>query len=190
MRALYVQHDGHSQHGQRRSGAVFEHHGQRNTALGYRAGANATTGSDNVFVGAEVRGTAADTNLIRIGRAYDSGAGTGQNQTFVAGIYGTELSGVVQPVFVDANGQLGTVTPGAWAGGGRWVRAALQQQVRDLQQHDCERSRRPSKNCRPRSRSCGARLARVEARQAPVRADGRVHAGGRMPGAGRRARRV
>jgi len=123
--------------------------GVRNTALGYAAGANVTTGSDNVLVGADVWGTAADTNTIRIGRAYDSGAGTGQNQTFVAGIYGTELSGVAQQVFVDSNGQLGTITAAVGGGGvGTSPGASLAQEVAEL---------------RAMNARLQARLARLEA---------------------------
>ncbi len=108
-------------------------------------------------------GTTGDTNLIRIGRAYDSGAGTGQNQTFVAGIYGTELSGVVQQVFVDANGQLGTVGLGLGSGGagvsgpGVEQLRAQQQRVRALEATNAELL---------------ARLSRLEARLAAL-ADGR-----------------
>jgi hypothetical protein len=55
-----------------------------------------------------VTGTAADTNTIRIGLLYSSGVG--QNQTFIAGIYGTDVSAWRQ-VVIDANGQLGTINP-------------------------------------------------------------------------------
>jgi hypothetical protein len=106
--------------------------GHANAALGYNAGANATTGSYNVFLGADVVGTAADTNTIRIGRPYDTGTGAGQNQTFIAGIRDTQLTGSAVQVFIDANGQLGTLTPPV--GGGTNVTAPvamLQQQVED-----------------------------------------------------------
>jgi hypothetical protein len=64
-----------------------------------------TTGNYNLFLGANVTGTASDTNTIRIGLPYD---GTnGQNQTFIAGIYGTPMAGV-SPVVINASGQLGT----------------------------------------------------------------------------------
>ena len=48
---------------------------------------------------------AAGTNTIRIGFPYSAGAG--QNQTFIAGIRGTPVSGGF-PVVIDAYGQLGT----------------------------------------------------------------------------------
>jgi hypothetical protein len=103
--------------------------GNFNTALGFAAGGNATTGSYNLFLGAVVYGDAADTNTIRIGLPYDSGTGAGQNQTFIAGIYGTPLSGTAHAVYVDANGQLGTVAVGG--GGGVLPMSQLQQQVDD-----------------------------------------------------------
>jgi hypothetical protein len=83
--------------------------GHSNAALGYNAGANATTGSYNVYVGADVVGTAAEANTMRLGLPYSNG--TGQNRTFIAGIYGTQLTGSYLQVIVDANGKLGTLTP-------------------------------------------------------------------------------
>lgn len=53
---------------------------------------------------------------IRIGLPYSGGAG--QNQTFIAGIHGTQLTGPAVQVFVDANGQLGTVTAPIAGGSG------------------------------------------------------------------------
>jgi hypothetical protein len=84
-----------------------------NAALGFDAGSTATTGSYNLFLGAEVVGTAADTNTIRIGLPYSGGVG--QNQTFIAGIYGAKPSaGLPLPVVIDANGQLGTMARPLW----------------------------------------------------------------------------
>jgi hypothetical protein len=78
--------------------------GGSNTALGINAGSNATTGYYNLFLGAFVEGTASDTNTIRLGLPYD---GTnGQNQTFIAGIYGTPITNGL-PVVINASGQLG-----------------------------------------------------------------------------------
>jgi hypothetical protein len=91
--------------------ALFASTGAHNTALGTSAGFDATTGSYNVYLGADVVGTAADTNTIRVGLPYNSGTGAGQNRTFIAGIHGTVLTGSAVPVFVDVNGQLGTLTP-------------------------------------------------------------------------------
>ncbi len=103
--------------------------GSNNAAFGGNAGELATTGSYNVFLGAEVAGTAADTNTIRIGLPFSGGVG--QNRTFIAGIHGTQLTGIAQQVYVDANGQLGTITPGVAVGAGTTSSAAaLEQQVR------------------------------------------------------------
>ena len=105
--------------------------GELNAALGSTAGFNAPTGSYNVFLGAEVRGTAADTNTIRIGLPYNGSAG--QNKTFIAGIYGTQLTGPAVQVFIDANGQLGTLTAGVQSGTIDVPISQLEQQVRDQQ---------------------------------------------------------
>ena len=82
--------------------------GSSNVAVGENAGSSVTSGSYNVHLGAGVTGASNDTNTIRIG--------AGQNQTFIAGIYGTQLTGPANQVFVDANGQLGTLTPGIATG--------------------------------------------------------------------------
>jgi hypothetical protein len=127
--------------------------GNHNTALGYNAGYSATTGNYNLFLGADLRGMAADTNTIRIGLPYD---GTnGQNQIFVAGIYGTPITGGL-PVVINANGQLGIAAlPVTFIGppGGSGTEppamvAQLQQQVQDQQTTIADLS---------------ARLARLEA---------------------------
>src|ERR1700730_14320523 len=99
-------------------------------------------------IGANVYGLSSDTNTIRIGLPYD---GTnGQNQTFIAGIRGTQLTGSAVQVFIDANGQLGTLTPGVVSGSGSIpvMVSQLQQQVRDQQTTIADLS---------------ARLARLEA---------------------------
>jgi hypothetical protein len=83
--------------------------GHSNTAIGDNAGALATAGSYNVYLGAAVSGVADEGNTMRLGLPYDSSAGTGQNQTFIAGIHGTPLAGPAVPVYVDVNGQLGTI---------------------------------------------------------------------------------
>jgi hypothetical protein len=86
-----------------------------------------------VFLGAGVEGTAADTNTSRLGLPYNSGTASGQNQTFIAGIYGTELTGTAHVVFIDANGRLGTVTPGVLSRTGTTSVSQLQQQLQDQQ---------------------------------------------------------
>jgi uncharacterized coiled-coil protein SlyX len=75
-----------------------------NIALGNFAGANLTTGNNNIDIGNQ--GVAGEAGTIRIGVV-----GT-QTATFVAGIMGrTTPRGT--PVFINANGQLGTVTSSA-----------------------------------------------------------------------------
>lgn len=105
-----------------------------NTAVGHVAGINAT-GSFNVFLGANVDGTAADTNTMRLGLPYDSGTGAGQNRTFIAGIHGTQVPGSYLQVVVNANGQMGTLTPPVQLSGGATATAVsvLQQQVQEQQ---------------------------------------------------------
>jgi hypothetical protein len=75
--------------------------GGNNIALGFGAGGNLTTGSNNIDIGNN--GVAAESNTIRIGTL-----GT-QTATYLAGITGkTTPKGM--PVFINANGQLGTNT--------------------------------------------------------------------------------
>ena len=98
------------------TGALFWNTtGANNTAVGYNAGRDAT-GSFNVFLGAYVPGTGADTHTMRLGLPYDGAAGTGQNRTFIAGVAGTVLTTPAVQVFVDANGQLGTLVPAPFSG--------------------------------------------------------------------------
>ena len=69
-------------------------------ALGLQAGANLTTGSNNIEIGNV--GVAGDANMIRIGKQ-----GT-QTRTFVAGIFGSTVASGVG-VIVNSSGQLGSV---------------------------------------------------------------------------------
>ena len=130
--------------------------GIRNTASGYFAGLLATTGSYNVFLGADVIGTGADTNTMRLGLPYNSGTGAGQTRTFIAGIHGTQLTGPTYQVVVDANGQLGTVTPPVQLSGGATATplSVLQQQVEQQQAVNAE--------LRETIADLRARLARLE----------------------------
>src|SRR5208282_4603508 len=75
--------------------------GDANIALGYSAGYNLTTGSDNIDIGNN--GVAGEGSTIRIG---SPGA---QTKTFIAGISGVTISPSGGAVYVNANGQLGTV---------------------------------------------------------------------------------
>jgi hypothetical protein len=57
-----------------------------------------------------------------------AGPGTGQNQTFIAGIYGTLLNASsAYPVYINANGKLGTL--GVTGGAGGYQPMSLEQQV-------------------------------------------------------------
>jgi Chaperone of endosialidase len=68
--------------------------------LGFFAGANLTTGDNNIDIGHG--GVTAEANTIRIGTV-----GT-QTATFVAGISGATVPGGV-PIIIDAGGHLGTI---------------------------------------------------------------------------------
>ena len=71
--------------------------GSSNIAEGWHAGYNLTTGSNNIDIGNV--GVAAESGAIRIGTT-----GT-QTKTYIAGIYGTSVSG--SAVVVSSTGQLG-----------------------------------------------------------------------------------
>jgi Chaperone of endosialidase len=79
--------------------------GNNNVAVGSHAGANLTTGNNNIDLGANVVGAAAEANTIRIGKQ-----GT-QKAAFIAGIFGTAVSG--SPVVIGSNGKLGVATSSA-----------------------------------------------------------------------------
>ena len=78
--------------------------GASNIALGVNAGSVLTTGNNNIDIGNG--GIPAEANTIRIGQQ-----GT-QTTTYIAGISGATASGGVA-VFVNADGQLGTLTSSA-----------------------------------------------------------------------------
>jgi Chaperone of endosialidase len=78
--------------------------GSANIALGNFAGSNLTTGDNNIDIGNQ--GVAGESNTIRIGTV-----GT-HTAAYIAGVIGkTTPRGV--PVFINANGQLGTVQSSA-----------------------------------------------------------------------------
>src|SRR5262249_60376256 len=84
-------------------------------SLGFNAGVNADTGSNNIDIGNQ--GVAGESNTIRIGAQvavapvlppdypYSQAALAAHTATFIAGISGTAVSG--STVVVNANGQLG-----------------------------------------------------------------------------------
>jgi hypothetical protein len=71
--------------------------GSTNIAVGYKAGYNLTTGSNNIDIGNV--GVAAENATIRIGTT------STQTATYIAGIYGTSVTGAA--VVVSSTGQLG-----------------------------------------------------------------------------------
>jgi hypothetical protein len=76
--------------------------GTGNIALGYFAGSNISSGSNNIDVGNSAPGNESDT--IRIGNT--------QTAAYLAGVSGVTVSSGVQ-VYIDSNGQLGTLTSSA-----------------------------------------------------------------------------
>ena len=78
--------------------------GSNNIAIGYNAGTTVTTGSNNITIGGV--GFTGDTGAIRIG---NEGV---QTKLVMAGIWGATASGGL-PVYVNGNGQLGTVKSSA-----------------------------------------------------------------------------
>lgn len=77
----------------------FYNTGSGDLYLGFSAGENNTSGSNNVYLANG--GVDGESQTIRIGG--------GQQAAFIAGVYGvTSGSGV--PVYIDSNGQLGTLT--------------------------------------------------------------------------------
>jgi len=82
------------------AGALFFNTtGSNNIALGINAGFNLDTGDNNIVIGNF--GNSGDSGAIRIGDQ------ASQTATFIAGINGVDMSSG-NPVFIDANGQLGT----------------------------------------------------------------------------------
>jgi hypothetical protein len=132
--------------------------GNFNTAVGFDAGFNAL-GSNNIYLGAHVEGTAADVNTMRLGLPYDGF--NGQNQTFIAGIYGTALPpGSFVPVYINAAGQLGTALPPPVTGnGGQAIRTDLEVLSQQLQYMRARLEATEAANA-----ALQARLAELEAR--------------------------
>ena len=86
--------------------ALLKNKGSSNIGIGSNAGANLTSGSNNIDIGN--LGVAGDAAKIRIGKQ-----GT-QTATYIAGIYGkTVASGTKVAVMIDSTGKLGTVVSSA-----------------------------------------------------------------------------
>src|SRR5678815_2976943 len=102
--AVYQNTTGNNNTGYGYSALVNNTTGNDNIALGNFAGSNLTTGDNNIDIGNQ--GVAGEANTIRIGTLRT------QTATYLAGVMGrTSPRGT--PVFINANGQLGTVTSSA-----------------------------------------------------------------------------
>jgi hypothetical protein len=78
--------------------------GAKNVAVGANAGVDSTTGSNNIYLGADIYGLAGESNAMYLGRV-----GT-QTKTFIAGVRGITTVNSAIPVVIDSAGQLGTVS--------------------------------------------------------------------------------
>ena len=85
--------------------ALFFNTGSNNTALGNGAGANLTSGDNNIDIGYNVGGVAGESNTIRIGNS-------DIDNTFISGISGTNSPGGVA-VFCNSDGKLGVISSSA-----------------------------------------------------------------------------
>ncbi len=89
--------------------------GYQNVAVGYVAGQNLTTGTNNIYVSSP--GVDTESNTIRIGNVvgftdiYGFGHGA-HTATYIAGINGATASGGVA-VYINSDGKLGTLTSSA-----------------------------------------------------------------------------
>jgi Chaperone of endosialidase len=81
------------------SQALYQNTGSDNIGVGYQSGMNLSAGNNNIEIGNV--GADGESNTIRIGTP------STQTATYVAGIYGTTLSGTA--VVVNSKGQLGVV---------------------------------------------------------------------------------
>src|SRR5438105_773248 len=103
--ALVNNTNGSSNTGEGANALFANNSGSNNTALGFNAGNKLTTGSNNIDIGANVPGVAGEANTIRVGKQ-----GT-QHATFIAGIFGTTVSG--STVVVNSSGRLGVASSSA-----------------------------------------------------------------------------
>jgi Chaperone of endosialidase len=98
--------------------ALFRTQGDQNIGLGFFAGSNLNGGNNNIFianVGPVPIGS--ESNTIRIGTQIPATATTAteshpmpaHTDTYIAGIFGSSTGTPGMPVYVDANGKLGTV---------------------------------------------------------------------------------
>lgn len=84
--------------------------GSGNTAVGASAGVGLTTGNFNTYIGYGVAPISATDNYVTvIGASIDQNI-SGTQTTYIAGIWGTTLTGSTAQVVVNAQGQLGVTT--------------------------------------------------------------------------------
>src|SRR5262249_27468215 len=84
--------------------ALYGMAGNYNIGIGVSSGSGLGTGNNNIYIDSLAHYN--ESNVIRIGGDTGNGYGS-QTQTFIAGINGVDKSSG-NPVFIDANGQLGT----------------------------------------------------------------------------------
>ncbi len=118
-----------TEHGNRNfaagSGALVNATGSSNIALGFGAGQNLTTGSNDIDLAND--GKAGESKVMRFGTKGD------QTRTYVAGISGRTVSGTGQTVVVNAQGQLGTASAGKLGSASeRQLRAHVRLQDREI----------------------------------------------------------
>jgi endosialidase-like protein len=99
--ALYHNTTGHDNTADGQEALLGNTTGSSNIALGVNAGAALTTGNFNIDIGSS--GSAGEANTIRIGNS-------NQTATFIAGIYGVNENGIPLAVYINSNGQLGTLS--------------------------------------------------------------------------------
>jgi hypothetical protein len=97
VQAMYGNHTGNFNTASGTDALYSNTGGSSNIAEGYKAGYNLTTGSNNIDIGN--LGVKAESATIRIGTT------STQTKTFIAGIYGTSVTG--NTVVVSSTGQLG-----------------------------------------------------------------------------------
>jgi hypothetical protein len=83
--------------------ALLKNMGSNNIAVGSNAGANLTSGSNNIDIGNV--GVAGEAGKIRIGTPVTHTA------TLIAGIYNVSEGGTIKPVYINSTGRLGTQPP-------------------------------------------------------------------------------
>jgi len=90
--------------------ALMNASGANNIAVGSLAGQNLTAGNNNIYIGNQ--GAVNESDTIRIGSVDNASPSNAIASTYIGGIYNSTVT-VGVPVYVLANGQLGTLTSSA-----------------------------------------------------------------------------